>query len=218
MTNPVVLALWVTPLAVYLYLVAVWHAGRHPRVVEGAVDLWLLALGLGGLLLFGPFGQLLARMLFRRPGPLHWVLLTLVGVLVVGRLARGSARRLVIYHVEGVALDAALSDALGSDRFVRTLSGYEDRAGGRGVRVDHSPRWQSAVVEGYGYDAGALIAALGPRLRERLNLVPAVTTEVALVFFGLSALTMLAPLAGHLLAQPRTRAALRVLLERLQGV
>jgi len=217
MTSPVQLALMVTPLAAYLYLLAIWQAGRHPRVVAGPVDLWLLALGLGGLVLIGPLGRIVAQTLFGRAGLLQWLLLTLVAILLVSRLARRSWRRLVIYHVDGETLDTALRDALGPDEFIRTLSGYEDRTHACGIRVHHSPRWQAAVVEGFGHDPDALIRALRPRLKERLRQAAAGPTGVSLLFFGLSALTMLVPLAGHLLTQPRTRAALRVLLERLHG-
>jgi cytochrome b561 len=47
--------------------------------------------------------------------------------------------------------------------------------------------------------------------------VPARSTDVAVFFFGLSALTMLVPLTGYLLTQPRARATFRFLLERLHG-
>src|ERR1700757_2301446 len=100
MTSPVQLALMVTPLAMYLYLLAVWQAGRHPRVVTGSRDVWLLAAGLGGLGLFGPLGQWLAGLISNNPRLLHRLLLALVGMLIVGRLARRSERRLVIYHVD----------------------------------------------------------------------------------------------------------------------
>jgi hypothetical protein len=217
MTNPVQLALMVTPLAVYLYLLAVWQAGRRPRVVTGSRDVWLLAMGLSGLVLFGPVGDWLAGLLSNSPRALHRLLLALVATLIVSRLARRSQRRLVIYHVDAANLHAALSAALGPERFTRTLGGYEDRAGAHGVRVEHSPRWQWAVVDAFGAEADRLVAALGPELRDRFRSVPSTPSEVSLLLFGLSALTMLIPLAVHLLAQPRTRAALRVLLERLHG-
>jgi hypothetical protein len=217
MTSPVQLALMVTPLAVYLYVLAVWQAGRHPRVVTGSRDVWLLALGLGGLVLFGPLGDWLEGLLSSSPRLLHRLLLALVATLAVARLALRSGTRLVIYHVDRATLHAALTDALGPERFSRTLGGYEEREGARGVRVEHSPRWQWAVVEGFGAGADGLIADLAPRLQERFRSVLCTPSEISLVFFGLSALTMLIPLAGHLLAQPRTRAALRVLLERLHG-
>jgi hypothetical protein len=217
MTNPVQLALMVTPLAVYLYLLAVWQAGRHPRVVTGSRDVWLLALGLGGLVLLGPLGDWLEGMLSSSPRLLHRALLALVATLVVSRLALRSGARLVIYHVDGATIHAALTESLGAERFSRTLGGYEDRAGALGVRVEHSPRWQWAVVDGFGAGADRLIADLEPKLRARFRNETATPSEVSLLFFALSALTMLIPLAGHLLTQPRTRAALRVLLERLHG-
>jgi hypothetical protein len=217
MTSPVQLVLMVTPLAAYLYLVAIWQTGRHPRVVTGPVDLWLLALGVSGLVLAGPVGQLLVRTIFGRPGPLQWLVLGLVAFLVVGRLARRSSRRLVVYHVGAESLDAALRDCLGPDAFIQTVGGYESRTESCGIRVEHSPRWHSTVVDGFGQGADALIATLGPQLARRLRQAPAATPDVALLFFALPALTMLIPLAGHLLTQPRTRAVLRVLLQRLYG-
>src|SRR5207248_2890579 len=119
---------------------------------------------------------------------------TLAALLVVSWLARRSSRRLVIYHVDADDLESALRDVLGPETFHRTLDGYEDRAQSRGVRVDLSPRWQSAVVEGFGRDRDALIRDLAPRLRDRLRALPARASEVSLVLFGLSALTMLVPL------------------------
>jgi hypothetical protein len=217
MSSTVQLVLTVAPLALYFYLLAIWQAGRHPRVVAGALDVTLLGLGVGGLVLFGPFGQMLARILFGRPEPLHWLLLILASILVISSLARRSGRRLVIYRIEADALEPALRDVFEPDGFIRTVDGYEDRAHARGVRIDVAPRWHSAVVEAYGRDPDALIVEFGPRLRERLRTVPVRSTDVAIFFFGLSALTMLIPLTGYLLTQPRARAALRVLMEHLQG-
>jgi hypothetical protein len=217
MTNPVQLALMVTPLAVYFYLLAVLQAGRHPRVVTGSRDVWLLALGLSGLVLFGPLGEWLEGLLSSSPQLLHRVLLALIATLVVARLALRSGARLVIYHVDAATLHAALSEALGPERFHRTIAGYEARAGACGIHVEHSPRWQWAVVNSFGAGADRLIADLEPKLRVHFRTMASTPSEVSLLFFGLSALTMLIPLAGHLLAQPRTRAALRVLLERLHG-
>jgi hypothetical protein len=217
MTGPVQLALMVTPLATYLYLMAVWQAGRYPRVLSGSVDVWLLALGLGGLVLFGPVGDWLTGLISSRPRVLHHVLVDLLATLLVARAARWSRRRLVIYHVDASALDAALLGALGASRYSKMLDGFEDRERACGIRVEHSARWRWAVVEVHGDGAAALAAELNPRITEQLRQAPAAPSEVALAFFALSALTMLVPLAGHLLAQPRARAALRVLLERLHG-
>jgi hypothetical protein len=217
MTSPVQLVLTVAPLAFYFYIVALLQAGRHPRVVAGALDVTLLTLGVGGLIIFGPFGHLLVGMLFGQPGPIPWLMLILGAILVVATLARRSTRRLVIYHIDAETLESVLPDALGPGPFVRTVDGFEDRTQARGVRVESSPRWQSAVIEAYGRNPNALIRELGPRLRDRLRGVPTRTSEVAVILFGLSALTMLVPLTGYLLAQPHARAALRVLLEHLKG-
>jgi predicted LPLAT superfamily acyltransferase len=185
--------------------------------VAGASDVTLLAMGVGGLVLFGPFGQILVRILFGRPDLAHWLILTLASFLVISRVSRRASRRLVIYRVEADALESALRDVLEPAGFLRTLDGYEDRTRARGFRVELSSRWQWAVIEATGRDPDSLIREFEPSLRERLRAVPARSTDVAVFFFGLSALTLLIPLTGFLLTQPRARAAFRALLERLQG-
>src|SRR6516165_2656550 len=62
MTSPLQYALMVGPLAFYLWLLACWNSGRSPRVVSGLVDHALLVFGVGGVLAFGPLGQLAARL------------------------------------------------------------------------------------------------------------------------------------------------------------
>jgi hypothetical protein len=217
MSTPVQLVLMIVPLAGYLYLLAVWQGGRHPRVVSGAVDAALLALGLSGLVVFGPFGQLVAGWLFGRMGLVQGLILSLAAVPVIGWLAWRSRGRLVLYHVDAEALESALGEALEPEGFRRTLHGYDDQSGARHVRVDHSRRWQTAVVEGFGPEGRALIRTLHAQLRARFAVVTARGTAVALILFSLSALTMLVPLTAQLLAEPRTRAALRVLLRHLHG-
>jgi hypothetical protein len=217
MTSPLQLVLTVVPLAAYLYLLAIWQAGRHPRVVKGVVDVSLLALGVGGLVVFGPFGQSLVRMIFGRPSLIHWLNLAFAATLIASCLARRSSRRLVVYHVDADALEAALGAVLEPEQFEKTPGGYVDRTHSRGIRVGLWPRWQSAEIETYGRDADALLHDLEPKLRERLGAIPSGSPDVAILFFGLSALTMLVPMTGYLLSQPPARAVLRVLFERLQG-
>jgi hypothetical protein len=217
MTGPLPLVLMVAPLAGYLYMLAVLHSGRRPHVVSGTVDVALLGMGVGGLIIFGPFGQLVARMIFGRPDPVDWLLLTLAGLVAVAWRARRAAGRLVIYRVDPEALERALAAALGPEPFRKTHQGYEDLASGRGIRVELSPRWRTAVLEGFGPGGDALIGALAPRLRQSLDGPDSVGSEVAAVLFGLSVLAVLAPLTGYLLAQPRARAALRVFFEQMRG-
>jgi hypothetical protein len=156
-------------------------------------------------------------MLLGWPRWVQTLIVTLVGFLVARGLARRARRRLVIYHVDADALDAALRESLGPEPFTPTLDGYEDKERARGVRVERSPRWQTAVVEAFGRDPELLIAQLAPEFRARLRAHPARASGVSLILFSLSALTMVIPLTGYLLASPRTRAALRVLLQHLQG-
>jgi len=217
MTRPLQPVLTYVPLAAYLYLLAIWQAGRSPRVVRGGTDVGLLALGVGGLALFGPFGRTLATILFREPTTLHWALLTLFAVLVVRLLARSDASKLVIYHVDADELEMALRDVFEPGTYSRTLEGYEDRAHGRGVRVESSARWQTAALVAYGRDPEGFVREIEPRVRGRLRSSRSRASDVPLVFFGLSALTMLVPLTSLLLTQPRARAALRALLEHLHG-
>jgi hypothetical protein len=222
MSSPWLYALTVGPLGFYLWTVALWHSHRHPRVVNGLVDYALLVFGLGGVLTFGPFGQFVARTLFGRPAALDWMVVASALGLCACLLARRSLYRVVVYHVEPAVLWAALEEVLGHPevgrRFHRTLSGFEDTEGGRGLRVDVNRWLRSAVVEAHGRDAEELIQAVRPLLRERLRRHTVGPSRVAAVFYGLSIVVMTAPLVSLFVTQPRAREAFRVLIERIQGV
>jgi hypothetical protein len=129
-------------------------------------------------------------------------------------LARGAARRLVVYHVEPEALTRALEDVLARSggRFVRTLGGYEDRNAPRGLRVEFTRALGCAVVEAHGRDAGELIREVRPRLQRRLAEVRTPASRVALALFGCSVLVLLSPLVGAVLTQPHACEAIRALL------
>lgn len=220
MASPWQYALTVGPLGFYLWVLALWQSDRHPRVVRGLVDFALLAFGVGGLLAFGPFGQLAVRMLSRKPDLLdRMVLLSGLG-LWASVLAHRSLRRLVVYQVDPESLIGTLAAVLSrtEGRFVRTLGGFEDLNTPRGLRIDFTRPLRCAVVEAYGRDPEGLIADLRPRLRDRLRGTTNGPSSVALALYGCSILVMLVPLLGLFLTQPRAREAFRVLLERLRGV
>jgi hypothetical protein len=211
--------LMVGPLAFYLWILAWWNSGRSPRVVPGLVDFGLLAFGLGGVLAFGPIGQLTARVLFGNPGTSDWlVILAGLGVLT-SLLARKSLHRVVVYRVSPEdlrhALEASLAQTGGS--FVRTLRGFEDRESGRGLNVEVTKWFRCALIEAHGRNPEGLIQEIRPRLRTRLRGSTSVPSALSLVLYGMSVAVMLAPLVTLFLTQPRARAALRVLLERLRG-
>jgi hypothetical protein len=219
MTGPLQVLLTTGPLAFYFYVLAIWQGGRHPRVVSGRVDAALLAFGVGGLLTFGPFGHLVMTMLFGMPTPLQWLELTLLMVLVGFTWVRWSAQRLVVYHVDPQILDQALMDLLDlrQGHHVRTLDGFEDRSRKVGLKVQIVPPMGTAMIEAIGPDPEQRIGQLHRQLQERLAQAPTPSSAVASLLYGMSALTMLASMAGMFLTQPRARAALRGLLERLQG-
>ena len=201
-------------------MLAAWHGGRHPRVVSGPLDFALLAVGVGGLLTFGPFGQVLARAFFGKPNLLDWLTLISGEGLIATVLARRALRRLAVYCVDPETLNRALREVLdrGPGRYVATLGGFEDRVEARGLSVEVSPRSRAAVIEAYGHDPEELINELAPRLEEGLRGVTMRPSPLPWILSGLWALSMLAFVTSLFLAQPQARAALRALLERLNGV
>jgi hypothetical protein len=210
----------VAPLALYLFLVSSWHSGPRPRVVPGPVDLVLLMAGVGGLVLFGPFGQLLVRMLFGRPTLLHWLTLASGLVLVVLIVSRKAWRSLVVYHIDPATLDRAVRAALSEmpGRFRATLRGFEDETSQRHLSIEVSRRWLTATIESYGSDPEVLIHELGIRLRRQFRAVSAPAASAQAWFFlGLSALALVVPWAGWLASQPQARAALRMLFGHHPG-
>ena len=219
MTGPWQYVLTVGPLGFYFAVLGLWQSERHPRVVRGLTDFALLAFGVGGVLAFGPFGQLVARTLFGRPDIVDWLVIVSGLGLWASVLARKALRRTVVYHVDPASLLDALRDVLarGGGRFVETLTGFEDRTAPRGLRVDFTRRLRCAVVEAYGFDPEGLIQDIRPRLSERLRHVTRPRSRVAFAFYGSSLLVMLSPLLRSLLTQPRAMESLRVLIERLRG-
>ncbi len=213
-------ALTAGPLAFYLAVLASWQGGRHPRVVSGPLDFGLLAVGVGGLLTFGPFGQVVARALFGKPNPLDWLTLISGEGLVATVLARRALRRVAVYCVDPETLNRSLREALdrGPGRYVATLGGFEDRVEARGISVEVTPRFRAAVIEAYGREPEDLINDLAPRLEDGLRGVSMPPSPLSWILSGLWGLTTLAFLASTFLAQPQARAALRALLQRLNGV
>ena len=220
MTGSVQLALMLGPLAFYLYVLALWQSARTPRVVSGPLDFLMLVVGLSGLMVFGPIGNLLVVRLspFGKPNPWAWLALgASFGLLVLPWLPR-SFRRLVIYNVDADRLDEVWAEVLATlpGSFLRTVRGFEDPVHRRGLTIDSSPRLRSVVVEAYGHDPETLIQAVGGRLRGRLRRPSGRPAAVAWLLLGLC-MGLIAPILVVLLTRPRAREVLRVLLERLQG-
>ena len=133
MTSALQITLTATPLAAYFYILGVLHSGRRPRLVAGPVDVGLLAMGLGGLVAFGPFGRaVLGRIVGEPAGPVAWsIWLALIGLWSLV-LAGSASLRMTIYHVSPDELDRAVREALArlDGGFSRTLRGYLRTPGG----------------------------------------------------------------------------------------
>jgi hypothetical protein len=206
-------------LAHYFFTLALWHSGGRPRVVSGAADAAHLGLGLGGLVLFGPFGQALARMLFVKQGVLGSLTLASGLALAALLLSHSAWRRVVIYNVDRESLAKALRDVLetSSGRYVPTLRGLEDPKDQRGVTIE-MPGWsQTATIEAYGRDPETLARELGEGLRKSLAVVASPGSGNAWRFLGAAALVLIVPAAGWILQEPVARSALRAVFERLSG-
>ena len=155
-------ALTVGPLGFYLWIIAFWHSGQRPWVVNGLMDFVLLALGVGGVLAFGPFGQLLAHRLFRHPDAFDWLTIVSSLGLVAAILARRSVHRVVVYHIRESDVAPVLEDVLRAERltFVRTMHGYEDATGRRGLRVEVTRSLRCVLIEAIGPDPDRLIQVI----------------------------------------------------------
>ena len=75
---------------------------------------------------------------------------------------------------------------------------------------------RSGSVEAYGRSPEILIRELRPRLREALARLPQRVSGVSHAMFGLACVTMLVPVSGFLLANPRAKDAVRALLQSLR--
>jgi hypothetical protein len=216
MASPLQYLLTVGPIGVYLGILGYWQSRRHPRVVRGSIDFGLLAMAIGGLLAFGPLGDLAASILSGRTASApvdRLIVVTLLGLWGC-LLARNAVHRLVVYRVDADGLTRALEEVLGhlDGRFVRTLSGYEDRSSPRGVRVEMTSRLRCAVVEAYGRDPEGLIRQIRPRLRRQLEGLRLPPSRVAPLLYAGSLLALVLPAAVTRMTQEQALEILRALL------
>ena len=186
------LALALVPLALYFFILGKWHSGSRPKLVTGAIDFGVLALGLGGPIAFGPVGEFLIDFLFPRESLAAWLAVASgVGLLALIGSTR-ARRRLVVYHVEGHVLTAAIGVAL--ERITgsvhQTLHGFEDTKGQRGLTVEVGSRLGFGVVEAYGENPESLIDRIRPELNTILSQVWLPQTRLATLWYGLSCATV----------------------------
>ncbi|CAN5789835.1 hypothetical protein BH23PLA1_BH23PLA1_22690 [soil metagenome] len=202
MTAAAQIALMVGPLAAYFAMQGLWQVGRRPRVVSGVVDYYLLAIGIGALLAYGPFGGLLLAAIFGElsiAARLAW--LSFLTVLAMA-LAPPSRRRLLVYNIDPETLAPVLRQVLQeqSGNFARTLQGFEDRSSGQSLQIKGSRTFRTAEIEASGRAPEEVIRGLRDPLRERLQRRPPpggrVVSWVVLFWIALAGLTLLVPISG----------------------
>jgi hypothetical protein len=219
MSNPILYALAFGPLGFYLWMLAVLQSGTRPRLVSGLIDFTMLAFAIGGVLAFGPFGDLIARLLFRKPDWLdRFVIVSALG-LCATVLARKALHRIVVYHVDPEGIRCIIEEVLNSccGRFVPTLDGFEDQEQRLGVHIEVTKWWDCALIEAYGSNPEGLIQQLRAELKLKLRGAKRKPSQLSHVLYVASILVMLIPLASLFLSQPHTREVFRVLLQRLRG-
>ena len=207
-------ALAFLPMSAYFFAIGLWRGGPRPRVVSGSLDFGLLAFGLGGLIAFGPVGQMVVGLVFPRPGVSAWMAVaSLLALLALIRVRRFRTR-LVVYNVDPPALIEALGLAMttssGPPR--RTVLGFEDASSSRGVTLDLN-RSRVAVLDAHGDDPESLIDALRPSLALALSSVPPRPSRLSWIWFALSTISAAIPAVVVLLSRDEVRAALK----RLRG-
>ncbi len=211
--------LMITPLAVYLYILGVWHSGRSPRVVSGRLDSCLLAAAIWSLLAFGPAGGFFTGPWLGAARP--WgaaILLVAVGSLIAA-VVPSPFSRFIIYNINPIEFHDLFDKIIiqNPGGFVRTLSGYENAAEGVSIVVESSTRFRVVVIEIKGKRARSTLKTLKPVLRERLNEVRSGQSPIAWIFFAASIAAMLIPFVAVMATRPEARRAFLTLFHRIVG-
>ena len=212
MTTTTRLLLALLPLAGYFGLLGVLYSGRRPHVVAGPVDFGCLAFGLGGLIAFGPLGGLIVNIVFPRPNLPAWLAMaSLVGLLAMMGASRARTR-FVVYNVSGQALTDAIGRVMEAvaGPVTATLHGYEDAKGRRGVTVEIGPILGWGIVSAHGEAPEALIDAVRPALKARLDAPRRIRFSLVALWYGLAGTTLtVLYIATILMARADIRAAVR---------
>lgn len=206
------LLLALLPLAGYFAVLGMLHAGQRPKVVAGPVDFGCLALGLGGLIAFGPLGELIVNAVFPKPNLPAWLAMaSLVGLLAMMGASRARSR-LVVYNVDGRALTDAVGRVMESvaGPVAATVHGYEDARERRGVTVEIGPRLGWGIVSAYGEHPEALIDAIRSDLAAQLGSPRRDRSGLVVLWLTLAAATLAVLFVGWtLMSRPEIRAAAR---------
>ena len=209
MASTTEITLVLIPMAVYLYLLGIWHGGRHPRLISGAADLAGLIFSLSGLIAFGPVGHVVVSAFFGPDAsPVAWSIWLAALVVIAGFIARSGRNRLVIYHVQPQQIQGATREAL-PETYLPTLHGFEDAANRTSLQVRVYPRMRTATIEASGTDPARALTLLRPPLRTCLRGIDVPVSTLSTAFFTASALVMVGPVVGYLFLDPQGRRLVR---------
>ncbi len=213
-SSPMLIVLAVTPMAIYFYLLGIFHMSRRPVLISGTLDHVLLAVALSCFLAFGPIGHAL---LSRTWGPnrlIDHASLAMALLALAILLGYRCSQRVVIYHIRTERLRGLLEDLLRGAGLncQKTLDGFEDPQNHRGIRIHAHHRMTAVVLETYGQAAKEFAVQIGRRLRQRLRAEPPTYSVWSYVFFLSSTLTMIVPLAWYIVTEPKAREAIRTLV------
>ena len=209
MASTTEITLVLIPMALYLYLLGIWHGGKHPRLVSGQADLAGLIFSLSGLVAFGPVGHVVVGAFF---GPnasaVAWSIWLGSLVLIAGFVARSGRNRLVIYHVPPDQIHLATRESL-PEFYLSTLHGFEDAANQTSLQVRVYPWMRTATIEANGTGPGRALTLLRPLLRAKLREIDVPVSTLSTLFFTASALVMVGPVVGYLFLDPQGRKLVR---------
>lgn len=110
--DPLRLCIALTPLALYLLLMAYVNFGTRPKVWSRVRDLSALGFGIMGLMIVGPMSLFLPESAASRLGWMSWVLMLALYVLSLALVVLSARPRLVIYNVTPEELRPALASVV----------------------------------------------------------------------------------------------------------
>lgn len=96
--DPLRLCIALTPLALYLLLIAYLNFGRRPRVLNNFRDSAALAFGIVGLVIAGPLDLFLPESAAFRFGPYAWLMMLILYLLSTALIILSMRPRLVVYN------------------------------------------------------------------------------------------------------------------------
>ncbi len=184
------------PLSAYLFTIGGLHGRWRPTVVSGARDFLGLAVGLSGVIVFGPIGGFILNLLFPRPSIPAWLALASGYGLVVMLGLPWSRKRLLVYGTDRSTLEPALERALSQlvGSVARTVRGFDAATQRVGVNIDDHEWGRMIVLDVHGVGADALADRLRPVLARELDDIRTPPRRIATLFMFLGAVAVAVPL------------------------